>query len=99
MPRGRQQSGVLTRPIRTVGVHEQAPDRQNKAGLKIVDSRNFTVVTTTGCCAGHGQAGVRELHWHPNADEWQYYSRRADDGFDTGPKGHRRISALGDIAT
>ena len=26
--------------------------------------------------SGHGQpGGMREMHWHPNADEWQYYLR------------------------
>src|SRR5207244_12560656 len=41
--------------------------------VRIVDSRNFKVTTTTMAMVTVHPGGLRELHWHPNADEWQYY--------------------------
>ncbi|MFN8661308.1 MAG: cupin domain-containing protein [Thermomicrobiales bacterium] len=41
--------------------------------VKIIDSRRFGV-TTISCAVVEADPGaMRELHWHPNADEWQYY--------------------------
>lgn len=41
--------------------------------VKIIDSRRFEV-TTISCSLVEVEPGaMRELHWHPNADEWQYY--------------------------
>ncbi len=42
--------------------------------VRVVDSRNFPV--STSIAAAHvtvKPGGLRELHWHQNADEWQYY--------------------------
>src|SRR5260370_16265733 len=40
----------------------------------MVDSRNLPVATTmAGVNVRLEPGGMRELHWHPNADEWQYY--------------------------
>jgi oxalate decarboxylase len=42
--------------------------------VRVVDMRNFPVSNTIA--AAHvtvKPGGLRELHWHPNADEWQYY--------------------------
>ncbi len=54
---------------------KMAPTKQTKSGeVRIVDSRNFPV--STGIAAAHvivKPGGLRELHWHQNADEWQYY--------------------------
>jgi oxalate decarboxylase len=42
----------------------------------IVDSHDFPIATTiTGVILKLKPGGLRELHWHPNADEWQYYIR------------------------
>jgi oxalate decarboxylase len=42
----------------------------------IVDSHEFPIATTiTGVILKLKPGGLRELHWHPNADEWQYYIR------------------------
>jgi hypothetical protein len=35
--------------------------------------RNFPNFDRRGCRAGRSQSRPHELHWHPNADEWQYY--------------------------
>ncbi len=42
--------------------------------VRVIDTRNFPVSTTIA--AAHvvvHPGGLRELHWHQNADEWQYY--------------------------
>src|SRR6266480_4952477 len=50
------------------------PTKQTKGGnVRIVDSSNFKVSTTAMAMVTVHPAGMRELHWHPNADEWQYY--------------------------
>jgi len=43
--------------------------------VRIVDSRNFKVSTTAMAMVTVHPGGLRELHWHPNADEWQYYTK------------------------
>ncbi|MDX6657999.1 MAG: oxalate decarboxylase, partial [Solirubrobacteraceae bacterium] len=42
--------------------------------VRIVDSSNFPAATTIAAALVEiDPGGMRELHWHPNADEWQYY--------------------------
>ncbi|HEX4679354.1 MAG TPA: oxalate decarboxylase family bicupin [Gaiellaceae bacterium] len=42
--------------------------------VKIVDSSNFKASTAIAAALVEvDPGGMRELHWHPNADEWQYY--------------------------
>ena len=41
--------------------------------VKIIDSRNFPVTPIAAAIVRLKPKGLRELHWHPNADEWQYY--------------------------
>jgi oxalate decarboxylase len=42
--------------------------------VRIVDSSTFKVSTTVAMAmVTVHPGGLRELHWHPNADEWQYY--------------------------
>ena len=39
-----------------------------------MDSKVFPISTTVAMAAVTLKpGGIRELHWHPNADEWQYY--------------------------
>jgi oxalate decarboxylase len=53
---------------------EMPPTKQTKGGeVRIVDSRNFKVSTTAMAMVTVHPGGMRELHWHPNADEWQYF--------------------------
>lgn len=41
---------------------------------RIVDSRNFPASKTVAAALVRVKPGaLRELHWHPNASEWQYY--------------------------
>ena len=42
--------------------------------MRIVDSSTFKASTTVAMAmVTLRPGGLRELHWHPNADEWQYY--------------------------
>ncbi|TVY08140.1 oxalate decarboxylase family bicupin [Paenibacillus cremeus] len=42
--------------------------------VRIVDSSNFPVSTTIAAALVEIKpGGMREMHWHPNNDEWQYY--------------------------
>ena len=44
--------------------------------LRLVSEREFPIsATMTGALLRIKPGGLRELHWHPNADEWQYYIR------------------------
>ena len=49
--------------------------RQTKGGfVQLADSSNFKVSTTVAAAlVTVHPGGMREMHWHPNADEWQYY--------------------------
>ncbi|HVJ85002.1 MAG TPA: cupin domain-containing protein [Caulifigura sp.] len=52
----------------------QPPHRTFKGGREWrVDSSSFPISTTmTGVVLDLEPGGLRELHWHPTADEWQY---------------------------
>ncbi len=52
----------------------QPPIVDNKGGrLWLVDSHNFAISKTiTGAILDLDPGALRELHWHPTADEWQY---------------------------
>jgi oxalate decarboxylase len=53
---------------------QMKPTKQTKSGeVRIVDSRNFKVTTTSMALVTVKPGGLRELHWHPNADEWQFF--------------------------
>jgi oxalate decarboxylase len=41
--------------------------------VKIVDRHNFPITGIAAAIVTLKPGGLRELHWHPNADEWQYY--------------------------
>lgn len=44
--------------------------------VKIVDSRNFPIAKTIAASIVTLKPGaLRELHWHPNAEEWVYFAK------------------------
>jgi oxalate decarboxylase len=43
--------------------------------VRIVDSKVFPVTNIAAAIVRLKPGGLRELHWHPLADEWQYYVR------------------------
>jgi oxalate decarboxylase/phosphoglucose isomerase-like protein (cupin superfamily) len=51
--------------------------------VRIADSENFKATTMAAALAEVAPGGMRELHWHPNSDKWQYYisgTARMSDG-------------------
>jgi oxalate decarboxylase len=52
----------------------QQPIRTKGGTARIADSSNFPVSTAIAAALVEVNPGaMREMHWHPNADEWQYY--------------------------
>jgi oxalate decarboxylase len=55
-------------------LHAQAPQRFPGGTVRVADSTNFAA--STAICAAMVEiepGGLRELHWHPTDDEWQYW--------------------------
>jgi oxalate decarboxylase len=52
-----------------------APTNKTSGGeVRIVDSRNFPASNNVAAAlVTMKPGGARELHWHPNASEWQFY--------------------------
>ncbi|MEE9601764.1 MAG: cupin domain-containing protein [Thermoguttaceae bacterium] len=68
--------------------------------LWLVDADKFPISTTvTGAVLDLEPGGLRELHWHPNADEWQYVVTGRVSVTMFGSKGRFRIETLnqGDV--
>lgn len=50
------------------------PIRMKYGTVRIMDSTNFPASKTIASALVEVEpGGMRELHWHPNSDEWQYY--------------------------
>ena len=69
--------------------------------VRIADSAtNFPVSKTIAVAQVTVEpGGLRELHWHPNADEWQYYvkGQARMTVFNTGPRAQTADFRAGDI--
>jgi oxalate decarboxylase len=53
---------------------DQEPVKSAGGQARIVDSSNFPAATTIAAALVDVDPGaMRELHWHPNTDEWQYF--------------------------
>ncbi|MDF1509583.1 oxalate decarboxylase family bicupin [Robertmurraya sp. DFI.2.37] len=53
---------------------QQEPMITSGGSVRIVDSTNFPAsVNIAAALVEIKPGGMRELHWHPNNDEWQYY--------------------------
>jgi len=53
---------------------DQKPEDYPGGTNRLVSQREFPISTTmTGAHMRLKPGAIRELHWHPNADEWQYY--------------------------
>jgi oxalate decarboxylase len=85
----------------TFSTSKMAPTVQSRSGsVKIVDSRNFPVSTTIAAgVVTIKPGGLRELHWHPNADEWQYWVQGSGrmTVFNTGPSAVTMDFHAGDV--
>ncbi len=95
-------AGVVpgTEPV-VFRLSRSTPVKQNCGGtIQIADSANFTVSKTVAVALVTVEpGGMREMHWHPNADEWQYYleGKARMTVFDTGPKATTTDFRAGDI--
>ena len=79
----------------------QPVSKRTKGGeVRIIDSSTFKASTTIAAAmVTVHPGGTRELHWHPNADEWQYFI--AGDGrmtvFATGGRARTMDFRAGDV--
>jgi oxalate decarboxylase len=77
------------------------PTKVTKGGeVRIADSRNFKAsITIAAALVRVYPGGLREMHWHPNADEWQYYisGEAAMTVFNVGPRAVTQNFRPGDI--
>jgi oxalate decarboxylase len=52
----------------------QQPIRTKSGTVRITDTSNFPASKTIAAALVEVEpGGMRELHWHPNTDEWQFY--------------------------
>ncbi len=53
---------------------EMKPTKVSRGGeVKIIDQKNWPATNIAAAIVTLKPGGLRELHWHPNEDEWQYY--------------------------
>jgi oxalate decarboxylase len=89
--------GALTHRYRLLA---QRPESFAGGTLRLVSEREFPISTTvTGALMRIKPGGLRELHWHPNADEWQYYIKGSGRMSVFGSHGRSRTDdfAAGDV--
>jgi oxalate decarboxylase len=56
--------------LRKAPYHVSTP----KGTIKLVTQKEFPIQTTLSAAIEELKPGaIREMHWHPNSDEWQYY--------------------------
>ena len=93
-------AGKMPNPS-SFALSSMAPTRKTAGGeVRIADSRNFKAAQNIAAAlVTVHPGGLREMHWHPNADEWQYYiSGQAEmTVFNTGPKAVTQNFHPGDI--
>jgi oxalate decarboxylase len=80
---------------------QTTPAHQNSGGkIQIADSTNFPASKTVAAALTTVEpGGMRELHWHPNADEWQYFLQGSArmTVFNTGPHANTMDFKAGDV--
>jgi oxalate decarboxylase len=80
---------------------DMQPNRETKSGsVRIADSNNFLVSKTIAASqVTIKPGGMREMHWHPNADEWLYILKGTGRAtvFNTGPAAVTTNFHAGDI--
>lgn len=55
---------------------DQEPKKTTGGEVRITDSRNFPISKTVAAAHVLIEPGaLREMHWHPNADEWSFFIR------------------------
>lgn len=75
----------------TYKLKDQKPIVSSGGQVRIADSNNFKVSETVAAALVEIEpGGIRELHWHPNASEWQYYIQGQGRMTVFGAEGHAR---------
>jgi oxalate decarboxylase len=64
-----------SQPVKPYTYHasEQPATPYNGGSVKTVDVKQFPETTLSSLIMEIEPGAMRELHWHPDADEWQYY--------------------------
>jgi oxalate decarboxylase len=92
--------GKMANPS-TFALASMPPVRKTAGGeVRIADSSNFKASTTIAAALVTVRpGGLREMHWHPNADEWQYYIAGQGEMtiFNVGPRAVTQNFRPGDI--
>jgi oxalate decarboxylase len=92
--------GVPPNPF-TFSLGGMAPFKSNRSGsLRVADSTTFKVSKTIAAALETIKpGGMREMHWHPNADEWQYWIKGQGrmTVFDAGPRAQTADFHAGDV--
>ena len=92
--------GKMANPS-TYALSSMPPVRKTAGGeVRIADSSNFKASTTIAAAlVTVHPGGLREMHWHPNADEWQYYIAGQGEMtiFNVGPRAVTQNFKPGDI--
>ena len=82
---------------------DMKPSRETKSGtIRIADSTNFLVSKTIAATMVKIKpGGLRDMHWHPNADEWLYILKGVGriTVFNTGPAASPQTFMLAILAT
>jgi oxalate decarboxylase len=77
-----------------------APTKLKSGEVRIIDSSSFKISTTVAAAIVTVKpGGMRELHWHPNADEWQFYisGKARMTVFTTGGRARTMDFEMGDV--
>jgi len=70
----RNGDAVISQGAHKFRLLERDPQKWPGGEERVVDSRDFPVSrTVVGAIMDLEPGSLREMHWHPNADEWQYY--------------------------
>ena len=93
-------AGTPTNPY-VFRLADVTPTRETASGsVRIADSTNFVVAKTVAASrVTIKPGGMREMHWHPNADEWLYILKGSGRAtvFNTGPAAISTNFHAGDI--
>jgi oxalate decarboxylase len=76
------------------------PTKTTSGGeVKIVDNKNFPVTDIAAAIVRLKPGALREMHWHPQSDEWQYYvsGKGRMTVFDSGSKARTMDFQEGDV--
>ena len=94
-------TGGMPREPFTFRFGASEPIKRNRSGaLRLADSKIFKVSKTIAAALETIAPGaMREMHWHPNADEWQYWMEGQGrmTVFDAGPRAKTADFSAGDI--